>query len=674
MISSPFTFSIAVPTPFGSSQPASRDNVLCQYCHAMVRDSRIIHLAPKIDLRHTTDVDQPGVQFDDAPPDTQSDVPKFEVFDHYPNLGALKTSARACHLCALLCADDPKYPEMRFDSSNNTSYVMKVLRADANPEGPGVLKLQVRGVRDNEATYLTDGQPRPRDRGTLRHGRTDHAEVLNLAKRWLNDCLASHSACHARTHPTSSWSLPTRLIRVTGFGTSVFSMKLCLGKSVAPGTRYLALSHCWGGADIVKLTQGSLGSFLSDIPVRLLPQNFKDAAAVTVFLGYEYLWIDSLCIIQDSTEDWKQEAAIMGNVYRYSLCTLAALGAKDPHGGFFVDRNHLSVTPCQLFPDSATRTGVYAENWRDPGPNSNQNQFKERLLTRGWVVQESALSPRTLYFGSNMIYWACTVANGSELDQQLSTLALEGNIKSRFYSLLDMTKDGDYHSWQHHWWRIVHDYTACSLSFPSDRWTAISGLATMVANKAGSRLVFGLWEMKLSEEMMWEVSGSRQDVRVEGQGPSWSWLSVDGPVHRMAYNTVKYFRVDAAVSLQTHPPDDSKLFIRGRMVQVKFNVRYRGDGTSSYTLRFINPAADEVDTWHSYWKPDSRPDPSWEMWAMRFIVDDRVMEEAGIVLRRVDGPEGDVWTRAGAYGVRLGHLPNGRAIWDLGKRQSITLE
>jgi hypothetical protein len=253
-------------------------------------------------------------------------------------------------------------------------------------------------------------------------------------------------------------------------------------------------------------------------------------------------------------------------------------------------------------------------------------------------------------------------------------MAPEGNIKSRFYSLLDMTKDGDYYSWAPNWWRIVHDYTACSLSFPSDRWAAITGLATMVENKVGSRLVHGLWEMKLAEEMMWTVSGPRHDVRVEGQGPSWSWLAVDGPVLRMTHNTVNYFQVDVAVSLQAHPPEDSKVFIRGRMIQVKCNIRYSGDGSRSHMLRFVNPVADEVGTWHGCWKPDSHPDSSWETWAMRFIIDDNVMQEAGLVLRRSNGSKGDVWTRVGAYDVNIGHLRNGREIWDRGKTQSITLE
>lgn len=667
MESSQFNFSIDLPSRLNPARPRLPENMLCHHCAKMARDSRIIHQAPKINWL------DPG---DDHRADSQeslADLPKVEVFDHHSTLGALKRSARDCHLCALLSAYDLEYPELEKDSSNDTTYVMKVIRADLHSEGPGVLKVQIRGARHTEATYLMDGQPKPKTQGTLSYARTDQHEVLDLAKEWLNGCLTTHEACHSRSHPTGSGVLPTRLVKVAGFRTTVFSTKLCLGKDLPLGTRYLTLSHCWGGADIVKLTEDSLPSFLSDIPLQRLPQNFRDAAAITLFLGCEYLWIDSLCIIQDSAEDWKREAAAMGNVYRYSLCTIAALGAKDPHGGCFVNRSALSFTPCQLFPDSATRTGVYAENWRSRGPHSSQGSYLETLLTRGWVVQESALSPRTLYFGSEMVHWGCTTSTGSEAGPKLSTSTEAKNIKRRFYDLLDKLKDGDYDRWAHDWWDIIMGYTSCNLSFASDRWPAISGLATIVESKSSSRLVHGLWAVNLPFELLWKVINPRSDKRLEGDAPSWSWISVDEPVYKMWYNMKVHFRMDAAVSLQIHPRDDTKLFIRGRMVQLKWTTRYRGDGTRDYSFRFVDPSGSETGPWHGRWNPDALPDSGWETWAVRFVVDDRVMEGAGLVLRRAEGREEDVWTRVGAYSVQLGHLPDGRSIWELGKVQTITL-
>lgn len=462
-------------------------------------------------------------------------------------------------------------------------------------------------------------------------------------------------------------------MKVTGFRTNVFSTKVCLGKGLPAGTRYTTLSHCWGGVDIVKLTRDTLLPFLGDILFQSFPQNLKDAAAITLFLGYEYIWIDSLWIIQDSTDDWKREAASMGNVYRYSLCTIAALGAKDPGGGCFVARNSFSSIPCQLFPDSATRTGVYAENWRDPSPNSHQKSDRETLLTRGWVLQESALSPRTLYFGLQMIYWGCTVADGSKMNQTLSSSTMNENIKSRLHNLLDKVKSEDYNAWARGWWNIITGYTACSLTFPSDRWPAISGFATMIEKKSSSRLVPGLLEINLPMELLWSVIDPHNTARLEGEIPSWSWLSVNEPISKMWFGIGKYFPMGAAVFLQKYPQNDSKIFVRGRMIRLTWNICYYGDGTCSYSFRFSGSSDGGLHSWHGIWSPDIHPQSGWEIWALSFVAGDRVMEEAGFVVRREERPDGDIWTGVGTYRAELANFDNGIFLWNLGKVQTITL-
>ncbi|KAJ2985535.1 hypothetical protein NUW58_g5475 [Xylaria curta] len=305
MSSSSFTF-----TGNRSIPPQIRTNILCQYCDKIAKESKIVHQPPKINWVNPSD-DSYEWDSEGEYVGPKFETPKFEVFDHHGTLGALKISASKCHLCALLSAYDPDYPELVDDASNGIHYTMKVFRADLHADGPGVLK-------------VTSG-PSATAHPSLNYPRTGQFEVLSLAKQWLDDCVAKHDACDRSPRPADNWLLPTRLVKVTGFLSDVISMKLCLGKDLPPGTRYLTLSHCWGGADILKLTESSLPSFLSNITLQELPQNFKDAAAATSFFGYEYIWIDSLCIIQDSVEDWEREAATMGNVYRYMLYISAGL-------------------------------------------------------------------------------------------------------------------------------------------------------------------------------------------------------------------------------------------------------------------------------------------------------------------------------------------------------------
>jgi hypothetical protein len=70
-------------------------------------------------------------------------------------------------------------------------------------------------------------------------------------------------------------------------------------------------------------------SLASSVPLDELPKTFQDAIQITKCLGIRYLWIDSLCIIQDSTQDWGKEAAAMSQVYKNAYWYIAATSASD---------------------------------------------------------------------------------------------------------------------------------------------------------------------------------------------------------------------------------------------------------------------------------------------------------------------------------------------------------
>jgi hypothetical protein len=108
-------------------------------------------------------------------------------------------------------------------------------------------------------------------------------------------------------------------------------------------------SHCWGDLESTTLTKETLQNFQSDIHHSKLTKTFRDALQAAVWLEYEYIWIDALCILQDSDEDWQAETALMGSIYRNSTCTIAALGARDGNDGLFFHQSPPAVTPCLLF-------------------------------------------------------------------------------------------------------------------------------------------------------------------------------------------------------------------------------------------------------------------------------------------------------------------------------------
>lgn len=75
-------------------------------------------------------------------------------------------------------------------------------------------------------------------------------------------------------------------------------------------------------------TKATIDTRKKSIPLSSMPANFYDATIITRKLGYRYLWIDSLCIIQDSPSDWEAESQNMGNIYTNAALTLAAAAAK----------------------------------------------------------------------------------------------------------------------------------------------------------------------------------------------------------------------------------------------------------------------------------------------------------------------------------------------------------
>jgi hypothetical protein len=144
------------------------------------------------------------------------------------------------------------------------------------------------------------------------HGLSE--SCMSLALQWLQDCTEGKGK-HGECPKPAQTELPTRVIDVQ-------EMRLHCPSPETYG-RWVSLSHCWGGSSPVQTTLGNLDSHMARLPDPL-PQTFADAVTVTKMLGLRYLWIDSLCIIQDSQEDWVHESAHMAKVYENAFVTISA--------------------------------------------------------------------------------------------------------------------------------------------------------------------------------------------------------------------------------------------------------------------------------------------------------------------------------------------------------------
>lgn len=223
---------------------------------------------------------------------------------------------------------------------------------------------------------------------------TGSISSLNIALEWFLNCTQNHGECSLQASQHTAW-YPTRLIDIGSSDHSVARLIVTNEMSPLCGEKYTTLSHCWGGLDMVKLTVDSLANFKAVLPVHEFPKTFRDAINVTRYLNIRYLWIDSVCIIQegDNLEDWSREASLMQNVYGNSTCNISALAAKDGTKGLFYER---SLT--QLLPQSAK---LQPSTWRKI---SRKLTLRKPLITEfhvienGWkkYVEQSPLNRRAV--------------------------------------------------------------------------------------------------------------------------------------------------------------------------------------------------------------------------------------------------------------------------------------
>lgn len=215
-------------------------------------------------------------------------------------------------------------------------------------------------------------------------GSKTHFKVL---RKWIHDCDTNHECV-----PTSLDFVPTRLLEVSEFESDVVRL---LEDNDGPDRhkKYLALSHRWGSPEYHKgfrTLEANIKRFKSGFKASHLPKTFCDAILITRGLGLNDLWIDSLCIIQDDTEDWNMQSQLMEQVFKSTYCTLAASCAAGSNDGFLNARSQRRCIPMM----AGDETYYACENIEDFSTHVDQSELNQR----GWVLQERTLSRRTVYF------------------------------------------------------------------------------------------------------------------------------------------------------------------------------------------------------------------------------------------------------------------------------------
>lgn len=314
---------------------------------------------------------------------------------------------------------------------------------------------------------------------------------------------------------------PTRLVTTENFHTST-------AKHLRDHFPYATLSHCWGKSQPLRLLTRNMEQMKQGILRVALPRVFNEAIEVCWKLGIQYLWIDSLCICQDSEEDWIKESSQMGKVYSSAVINIAATGSTDCHGSLWDATRKcpsVGVVSWAVVPESEYVVVENSIEWA-------KSFLGQPLLRRAWVQQERHLATRMIHFAKSGLVWECrtTAATESYPIQVPDALRPFHDRRNRFWREDFIEDDGA-------WSVLIADYSKCELTFNKDKLVALYGLVSALESKglARGRYWAGIFEADLPYCLLWTRAAMDKArwprVRPDNyRAPSWSWASLDCPI------------------------------------------------------------------------------------------------------------------------------------------------
>jgi hypothetical protein len=360
---------------------------------------------------------------------------------------------------------------------------------------------------------------------------------ISKIKLWVKQCFEEHADCKTTRGGSMGMDalLPKRVVDVSPPTSTGEDVRLHESSDGEVGT-YVCLSHCWGGFQPLQTTRESLHAWKANIPWAQVPQTFRDAVFVTRRLGFRFLWIDSLCIVQDDKQDWEEQAPLMWSIYSNATLTLAATRCGDCRDTL-LPQFQRTVHGRSATGHSIALTARIED--RAKGQN-HLGDWQYPLLSRAWVFQERLISRRVVHFGHDELIWECME------DTTCECSALNGQsrgTKSARYRAGKMPLAEK--SLQMIWYKLVEEYTRLSLTFANDRAAAVQGLAEEMRQHRKSEYTFGIWHDSLLADLAWSVTEyptrEREWTSVdEGGLPSWSWCSTNTVCYYQLWDMVKW--------------------------------------------------------------------------------------------------------------------------------------
>lgn len=492
------------------------------------------------------------------------------------------------------------------------------------------IMLQVGNIR--EANEAQAAKPRvPRRYRTIPRNTHDLCWLdpglrWSTIRGWIETCQTQHEDCSTPASPR----LPSRYLDIGVSDSDPVRLVISNGEH----GEYACLSHCWGGSHPCTLTEATKGQYTKRIHKSDLTPVFLDAIKVSKKLGLRKLWIDSLCIQQDSKEDWHYESQRMGPYYRNCTVYIAATSSANSEKSFEIAERPTMVSSSSTDPESGPFSLLaYPFHLMEEKPHfGHSNNLQTALeafplLTRAWVLQERWLSPRVLHFcGSEVVFECaqlttceCGRARESFINQRRIFMDVRGTTTSQEGLIAKRT-----HLAAIPWDHFVTTYSALRITYSTDRLIAISGLASTLYDmgyKSNEELesrnlplyLAGLWRIDLTRDMSWFVGStmiSRKDKNSKAEAigtemvrksksttyiaPSWSWASISDPIRFLLLQSPdpQFTLLDAQINLATDDlygavKEGCYLYLRGKLMTCSWELTIDAENMSIYRLKDI---------------------------------------------------------------------------------------
>ncbi|KAK2592919.1 hypothetical protein QQS21_009388 [Conoideocrella luteorostrata] len=299
---------------------------------------------------------------------------------------------------------------------------------------------------------------------------------------------------------------------------------------------YIALSYTWGETSFFRTKLKYLqqlripGALLGKMPEHIAP-TVRDAISITRHLGFHYLWVDALCIVQDDQVRMEQELNNMHRIYASASFTIIAAGATDASfelRGFKNSTNprNLQQVPIQLDASERLLSPIGSPSYGEkPSPGAEPTYH-----TRAWTLQEHIFSIRRLILKNETVSWECQRYLWTEdllphdiADERRLDYAERWHYKS--VPSLDVLSD------------IIMDYNKRNLTYPTDAFPAFAGIQSFLGQIFPFGLIYGHPELFFDIALLWHpiydvqrrVPSKSPDLNVAiSQIPSWSWVGWQG--------------------------------------------------------------------------------------------------------------------------------------------------